>query len=236
MPDVRPRFGALASKTITRVRTRGPREVIGTWFSILRQLHTPEQKLVFFFRNLDESLARTNRPAPGGTSFRQACGNDAAHYARDIGTDSPRTFEGRLSERTFCFVVLENEAILHASWVTTAAAWTREIQRYLCPPSREAYIYESYTRPETRGRGIYPFALHSMCAWLAGRGFTRVWVGVEDDNTPSLKAVGKGGFERGFEIRYRRRLGRLTVSPPEGPAARPDHLFLSTSPECRPTP
>jgi RimJ/RimL family protein N-acetyltransferase len=233
MPDTRPGIRALASKTRARIRSRGTREVVDTWLTMLKQLHSPEQKLILFYRNLNE---RDDSPpaAPSGAVFKEATDIDADLYARDVGTDSAKTFRSRLSDRTHSFVVVENDTILHASWVTSASAWTRELQRYFCPPGGEAYIYESYTRPETRGRGIYPFALHSICTWLSKRGFARVWVGVEGDNQSSRRAISKAGFSPGFEIRYQRRLGRVSVAAPEGPGARPDHPFLSTSPDCRP--
>jgi GNAT superfamily N-acetyltransferase len=230
--ETRPGLFELFSKTVARVRSRGPGEVLGTWRTMARQLLASDDKLVMLYRDLREEDGLPT--GPSGTTFKQAGPHDAVSFARDVGTDSTKTFTARLSDRTQCFLVLDDTTVLHSSWVTTAAAWTREVQRYFCPPAGEAYIYESFTRSEVRGRGIYPFALESICRLLASRGIRRVWVGVEDGNEPSLRAITKAGFEPGFEIRYRRRLGRLTVSGPEGPGARPDHRFLSTSPECRP--
>jgi RimJ/RimL family protein N-acetyltransferase len=233
MPDIRPSFGALVGKTFARARNRGPREVAGTWTGMLRQLASSDERLIFFYQDLGEGTKVLSRPPPPGVTFRAATAADATQYARDIGTDSAATFAARLSDKTRCFVVVGNGAFLHASWITTAAAWTRELQRYFCPPPDQAYIYESFTRPETRGRGIYPFALESICVWLTNNGLQRAWVGVEDGNQSSLRAVSKAGFELGFHIDYRRRLGRLNLGPLQGPMAGV-HDFLSTSPDCRP--
>jgi hypothetical protein len=232
MPSTRPGFTALVSKTVARIRARGPGEVIRTWLRIARQLATSNERLIFYHRNLDPESELGEGPPLDGAVFREADVNDAARYARDIGTDSAATFAARLSANTHCFVVVDNETFLHASWVTTAAAWTRELQRYFCPPPNDAYIYESFTRAETRGRGVYPFALRSICGWLAIRELTGVWVGVEDGNDPSLRAVAKAGFRTGFSIDYGRRLGRLTVEQPHGPAAGGNHEFLRTTPDC----
>lgn len=233
MPDKRPGAGALASKIAARLRARGIREVARTWAGMLRQLISSDEKLILLFRDLTSKMG-DGRPVPEGVMFKEADATDAELYARDIGTDSPSTFQARLSESTHCFLVIGNGRVLHASWVTTSAAWMRELQRYFCPPAGEAYIYESFTRPDTRGRGIYPFALDSICEHLANMSIARAWVGVEDGNDASMRAVGKAGFEIGFDIRYRRRWGRLALSPPEGPAARPDHHFLSTTPNSGP--
>lgn len=151
-------------------------------------------------------------------SFRRATASDAAAYARDIGTDSTSSFRRRLSSRaTTCYLVLDGDSIVHATWCTTGAAWTREIGRYFCPPRGDAYVYESFTRPEVRGRGVYPFALGSIAADLDRAGVSRVWVAVEADNQASLRAVAKGGFSPVDEIDFRRRLGRIAVTAPRGP-------------------
>lgn len=158
-------------------------------------------------------------PSRSDLSFREAFGEDAARYARDIGTDSASTFRRRLSPWTRCFVVDDGSTFLHASWITTSRAWTSEIRGYISPPLGDAYIYESFTRPETRGRGIYPFALFSICADLGQHRIGRAWVGVETDNVPSIRAITKAGFEEAFELSFHRRIGRVQIDDLRGPLA-----------------
>jgi GNAT superfamily N-acetyltransferase len=146
-----------------------------------------------------------------GLVLRVAAPADAPEYAREIGTDAAATFRHRLTPTTSCFLVHGPDGLLHASWVTTGAAWTREIDAYLVPPPGDAYVYESFTTPEARGRGVYPFALAGICDWAQARGIGRVWVAVEEGNAPSLKAIRKAGFEPAYTMRYARRLGRLTL-------------------------
>lgn len=155
-------------------------------------------------------------PADGALRLRPLVEGDAALYARAIGTDSPSTFRARLSETTRCYVVEDAERVLHASWVTTGCAWTRELRSFVCGGPDDAYVYESFTRADARGRGVYPFALNEICRALAASGVGRLWVAVEAHNAPSLRAVGKAGFERTFDISYARRLGRLSLLLPEG--------------------
>ena len=152
-------------------------------------------------------------------SFREASSADARRYALDIGTDSLGTFRRRLSPWTKCYVVDDGSRFLHASWVTTSRAWTSEIRAFIAPPVGDVYVYESFTRPEARGRGIYPFALASMCAVLGEQRVARVWVGVEADNVPSIRAITKGGFENAFELAFQRARGRVHVEEPTGPLA-----------------
>lgn len=161
-----------------------------------------------------------------GLVFRRAGAADAGLYARVIGTDSAATFRRRLTDTTHCFLVEGGGELLHASWVTTGAAWTREVRAYVVPPPGDAYVYESFTSPAARGRGVYPFALRGICEWAAERGLGKVWVAVESANAPSAKAISKGGFEPSYSITYGRRLGRLTAVV-ERPAGIP-------TPELRP--
>lgn len=167
------------------------------------------------------------RPSRDGLEFREATKNDGARYARDIGTDSAKSFAGRLSDRTHCFIVEDERAFLHASWVTTAGAWTRELRSYVVPPSGDAYIYESFTRADARGKGVYPFALANILSWAATAGIGRVWVAVEEHNPPSLRAVTKAGFVEAFRLPFSRKLGRLTIGSATGPMTDVSASFLS---------
>lgn len=222
MPDTRPTLRRSLARTTNRIRIRGLGEVAGLgWQRVLEALSS-EDTLVVFTRPSGGSVE-----PPEGLTFREATAQDAHSYARDIGTDSPYSFAARLSPATRCFVVTRGDLIVHSSWVTTAAAWTREIRGYMTPPPGAAYVYESFTRPEVRGRGVYPFALRSICSWASTIGIEQVWVAVEADNPASLKAVAKAGFEPAFRFSYRRRIVRLTIEPPTGQMAHIGISFVS---------
>lgn len=165
-----------------------------------------EQRLFLYVRDT-EPLER-----PGeGLTFKRAEVSDGTRYARDIGTDSASSFTRRLADDVMCFVVEDEGRLLHSSWVTTTAAWTREIRGYLSPPPGDAYVYESFTRADARGRGIYPFALAGMVGYLGELGIRRLWVGVEATNVASQRSIEKAAFQRSFELRYTRRMGRFRM-------------------------
>jgi GNAT superfamily N-acetyltransferase len=217
MVDRRPSPWQSALKLGTRLRARGPGEIIMLAAERLREFASSDDVLVLYVR--PTSGRAPSRSVPPELVLRWAMAEDGPRYARDIGTDSARTFRDRLSESTRCFLAERDDLIVHASWVTTAAAWTRELRRYFGPPAGDAYVYESFTRPEVRGQGVYPLALDGIVERLAPEGVARAWVGVEADNPSSARAVTKAGFKPGCEIPFGRRLGRLRVEPPEGPLA-----------------
>ncbi len=88
-----------------------------------------------------------------------------------------------------------------------------ETRRYLHPPDGVIYIFESFTRPQARGRGIFAFAIEAICTDFPER---EVWIASTAGNRPSLRAIEKAGFSPRFEVLVRRRLGRTRLQqPPE---------------------
>ena len=219
----------VASKLWARRRARGTREVLDLGVGRTREVLSSKERLLFFVRE----AADGPEVKAEGLMFREATPADAHVYVRDIGTDSVRTFRERLSENSRCFLVFQGDQCVHATWMTTLAAWVRELQRYFRPPEGDAYVYESFTRADARGHGVYPFALASIAAWLDARGIKRIWVGVEGENKASMKAVTKAGFSAAFEVRYARRWGRITVEEPVGELASDCWDCISTRPRHR---
>ena len=224
------RLGPIAElrKLAARARARGLSDIAHLTLDRLKENLASSESLIVFVRP-----AEGERRPVEGLILRRATAEDADRYASDIGTDSAGTFAGRLSDTTRCYVVVgSGGTFLHATWITTKAAWTRELRAYFRPPPGDAYVFESFTRSDARGKGAYPFALREICHELSTEGVARVWVAVEVDNIPSLKAVTKGGFEEAWRVTYRRRLGILRVDAPRGPGASVDgHRWISRRPE-----
>lgn len=206
------------SKKRARVRARGLGEVAGESLGHVRNNIHSSDELLFLVRDAawnGETLRKTDEPL----RFVRANAEDSEDYERFVGTDSARTFTARLSDQTNCWLIRGRGMILHATWTTTGAAWTSEIRRFFIAPPKSAYIYESFTRPEARGLGLYPLVLVGIGHALAGDGIEKLFVGVEVDNAPSLRAITKAGFEPAFSIAFRRRFGKLAIDAATGPRA-----------------
>ena len=210
MPGDRIRALHLADRTWARVRARGAGEVVGLAADRLKEAARSGDTLVLLARGAD----REPSDHDDGLGFRPASSADGELYARDIGTDSKRSFRARLSAATACYVVESGGRLLHSTWVTSSGAWTRELRAYLRPPPGDAYVYESYTHPEARGRGLYPYVLRRIASHAAERGVATLWVAVEADNPASLRAVSKAGFRPVSKLQYGRRWGRVAVQVP----------------------
>jgi RimJ/RimL family protein N-acetyltransferase len=227
MHDRRPGPVTISRKLTARIRARGAPEVLQVGIARARQFVSSTDELIL--QALTPSMEETNASSED-LIFRRADPSDAENYARDVGTDSQGTFKQRLSESTNCWLVYTDGRVVHASWTTTSSSWLRELHRYFCPPPGHLYVYESFTRSEVRGRGVYPFALKRIAAWAASEGIRKIWVGVEKDNAASLKSIAKAGFAPAFEVAVERRLGRITVHPPFGPGAAECRGCLSVEP------
>lgn len=207
-------------KLISRARQRGVGEVARLALERLREGAASEAQLIFLAREAlsGSGPSASDLPvAPPGVEVRTAAPRDAVRYQRDVGTESARTFVRRLGPSGTCLLADDGTRILHATWVTRQAVWTRELRAYVRPSPGGAYVYESFTHSEARGRGLYPLVLGTAAAGLGTGGATRLWVAVEADNAASLRAVTKAGFTERFRVRYRRRLGRLHRDDPVGP-------------------
>jgi ribosomal protein S18 acetylase RimI-like enzyme len=222
VPDTKPPLLRPPDRLITRIKARGPIEIVDLATSRLKENLYSDDELIIFVKEPSEDPSSRD-----DLDFKRATADDAEMYARDIGTDSTRTFRGRLTERTRCYLIEAAGRLVHASWVTLSAAWTRELRAYVKPPLGDAYIYESFTRADARGRGVYPFALRQICNALALEAIDRAWVAVEADNPPSIRAVTKADFKEAFRITYGRRLGILTIQEPHGPMADIGRTFLN---------
>ena len=219
------RVATHVSKTRARARARGWGEVVSEIGGNLRGSIRSQDELLFLMRAAawtGEVTRKTDEPL----HFARATVDDADDYERFVGTDSARTFSSRLSDTTDCWLIRGRGMILHASWTTSGAAWTQEIRRFFVAPERSAYIYESFTQPEARGLGLYPLALMAIGKALAAEKFERLFVGVEADNAPSLRAITKAGFEPVFSIRFHRSIARLTIDEATGPQAELAHELL----------
>lgn len=226
MPDSRPTFVQSLSRLGNRIKTRGLTEVTQLAIERARAGISSSDTLLLFVR-----ASGGDATSIEGLELSRGTAADALSYARDIGTDSATTFRSRLTERTHCYIVRDvSGLIVHASWVTTGSTWTRELRAYLRPPDGDAYVYESFTRPEVRGQGVYPFTLRSICAAAAERNIGRVWMATEADNVASIRAVTKAGFEEAFRLAYRRKLGTLHIDPPVGERADEAVTFVTRSP------
>lgn len=112
-----------------------------------------------------------------------------------------------LGERLYTLV--EGERLLHYAWLVPDHERGEDaaLGQVFLPPPGSAALYDHYTHPRARGRGLYQQALcqllHDVCAITPA---TRAYVYVYADNGPSRHAIEKVGFRHVGSLVQQRRL------------------------------
>ncbi|MCC7370787.1 MAG: GNAT family N-acetyltransferase [Chloroflexi bacterium] len=78
-------------------------------------------------------------------------------------------------------------------WLARTAGRIDELWLAWSIPPGEAYLWDFVTRPEARGRGVYPLLLQAMLATEAS--ISRFWIGYEGHNRASARGIEKAGFQ-----------------------------------------
>lgn len=94
-------------------------------------------------------------------------------------------------------------AIGHISWIYKKNDPNRII--YLC--DNEAEIKYALTFEPCRGKGLYPATLIKIQRYLKEKGYKRVFIGVNEDNTSSIRGIQKAGFNFASRIKLIKVMG-----------------------------
>ena len=87
-----------------------------------------------------------------------------------------------------------------------------QYKRTLQVPVSTPLIGNCYTQPASRGQGLYPRMLRTVCLCLARRGFKWAVVSCAPDNIPSIKGIERAGFRRLRHITTWILLSRIVVA------------------------
>jgi RimJ/RimL family protein N-acetyltransferase len=94
------------------------------------------------------------------------------------------------------FAVIYDGCVAHISWLVTSAHDRRNSIRNVKLRHGEAEITHCMTLPEYRGRGLYPFAIRSLCQIAQKQGIRRVFMITGSQNSASQRGIEKAGLVR----------------------------------------
>lgn len=120
--------------------------------------------------------------------------------------------EGRLIERRLgrgerCFLALHQGRVVSYCWFSQARVGIEEVDLTVVVQPDEAYLYDAFTLPQWRGRGLYPALLTRMVREAMEVGCRRAMIFVVEDNLPSRQGIEKAGFELFQRISHYKLLG-----------------------------
>ncbi len=120
--------------------------------------------------------------------------------------------EGRLIERRLgrgerCFSALHRGRVVSYCWFSQARVGIEEVGLNVVVQPDEVYLYDAFTLPPWRGRGLYPALLTRMVKEAMEMGCQRAMIFTVEDNLPSRQGIEKAGFELFQRITHYRLLG-----------------------------
>ena len=89
-----------------------------------------------------------------------------------------------------CFVALSSSnEVAHSRWVSTSDTFVPELQMNTRPRAKQAYMYDGYSKPDYRGRGIDGAVRNFIFETLKSQGIENVYSYVRSDNPVGIRAA-----------------------------------------------
>ncbi len=118
------------------------------------------------------------------------CGLLACSRQNDSGVVG-RAME-RFDKGDQCFVALApTNEVVHSRWVSTKDTDIPELRMKTRPLPRQAYMYDGYSKPEYRGRGIDGAIRNFIFETLKSQGIENVYSYVRSDNPVGIRAAAR---------------------------------------------
>jgi len=142
-------------------------------------------------------------PLPLPTIFRRNCLDDLKHYERSSKEQQPpdayRTMAvERRAQGFHLYTFVEGDRLLHYGWLIERQTRGEDgwVDQVYFPPPDTAVLFDHFTHPLARGRGLY---FQAMCrllhdAWEVARA-RQAYVTVFGSNGPSRHVIEKVGFQ-----------------------------------------
>lgn len=124
---------------------------------------------------------------------------------------SPDLIDARFTAGHRAYVAMLNGVAAAWGWVATRHASIGELGLSFDVPEGERYLWNFVTRPEFRGRGIYPRLLQEIVRWEA-RTAERFWIVYAPENRSSFRGIVAAGFQLTADLSFAA-TGAVAVHP-----------------------
>jgi GNAT superfamily N-acetyltransferase len=129
--------------------------------------------------------------------------NDLPKLKKFIG---PRA-EKRLKNGDVCFIAEKEADIVHYEWICFNEHETG-LQRKIRVGPNSAYLYDTYTVPKYRGKGINPAVYTNVVNYLSQRGIKEIYFIILSNNYISLRTSQKATPRKIGEVTLIKLLGK----------------------------
>ena len=107
---------------------------------------------------------------------------------------NPLLVKWRLSQGEVCWVVKVEGEIVSYVWVAFRQEQVEELCKAVKLQEGEFYLYDAFTVPEWRGKGIYPAILSRQLQHFKEEGFKRALIFTVEENIASRRGITRSGF------------------------------------------
>ena len=198
-----PKLSRLSRRAVAIVRYTGAR---GLWFAALGELGY--RRLAIRECLLDKPFPNT--PAKIPLRFELLRQEQIDGYIAFRPDSDPEMVRRRLAADNSCFVARHNDKIISARWAATGIVQCDYLFRGYPLAPDEAYLYDAFTAPEWRGKGVFPALTSEMHRHYRAIGIRRSLCFTGPENYPAMIAdtgyrrigttgyIGIGKFRRHF--------------------------------------
>jgi GNAT superfamily N-acetyltransferase len=114
-----------------------------------------------------------------------------------------------------CYTLVENGCLVHYGWLglrQQKARLSEVAQEFIYDEPANAVLYDFFTHPQARGRGLYQQALYQILHDAAVvPGIKKIYIMVLADNAPSRHVIEKVGFTYAGSLFRQKRLGKTST-------------------------
>jgi ribosomal protein S18 acetylase RimI-like enzyme len=159
------------------------------WFKALAMLGY--RRLLVFERMLNVPLPDIASRLP--LTITSLGPEEISDYTDFRGVDAAPTAAARAAAGDVCFVASFEKRIVASGWATTTAPWLDYLEAPLAFHPGDVYLYDLYTLPEYRGRGIGLAFWAAQLRHFQAAGCRRVLSTIEPENLRSVRIAAKTG-------------------------------------------
>ena len=129
----------------------------------------------------------------------------------------------RLEQGHHCYTIVQHGRLVHFGWLTEHQnrGMLEEVHQLFTYPPESVALYDFFTDPEFRGKGLYRRTMAQMLSDAAQSGHKRAFIFVVADNHPSRRAIEKAGFTYELSLYERSAFGRSRKWRSDGPVEQP---------------
>jgi len=120
---------------------------------------------------------------------------DSPLATRGVAGAWPPEAEQRLRDGQVCAVARHAQEIVAYCWLASTPVRVAEIGQVVVPGREDVYLYDAFTVPAWRGRGLFSTVLGHLLAFAHARGRRRALIFALARNRASRRAIERAGFE-----------------------------------------